>query len=633
MADTEAANLTYAQIDDDVLGAMKKPPAAYFAFLAVLATGVGVFFITWQYQIQVGMGVAGVSHPVGWGAYIGNFVFWVGIAHSGTFISAILHLLRSKWRDAVSRASEAMTIFAVMTAGLFPLIHLGRFWTFYYILPYPSQRQIWPDFLSPLVLDVLAITTYLIVSMIFFYVGMIPDLASARDRIAATSGANHWRARLYRIMALGWCGAASQWNHYGRAYLYFAALATPLVISVHSVVSWDFAVGILPGWHETIFPPYFVAGAIHSGLAMVLTLMIPLRRLLRLGRLVKVEHFESVAKTMIVTTLIVGYAYVIEPFIAWYGGNVFEKQWFWWVSTGERAPLYYLMIALNVLAPLTLVFRAARRNVLWLFILSLLVNAGMWIERYQIISAATAHDFLPHNWGWYSMTWVEIAITAGAFTLFLLFFTAFAKLLPVLPMTELKESVGHHKDRALGQPLPRDPGGRIAASACGVMAVFSRPDALLEALKHVRRNSTLKELEVFSPLKLGELSHALGLPHGPVRFWTLAGALLGLGGGFALAMGSAAVNNLIAGGKPPVMSIVPYCVVAFEGMILLGAIFNLLGMLFHARLKPGGRLPQVYDARFSRDRFGLFIACELERINQARSDLAATAPEELHVIR
>ncbi len=316
------ATLTFGQITETVLAPLKPPRRLYYGVLAVLAFVIAWAAACWVYQVKMGMGVTGLSIPVGWAVYITNFVFWIGIGHAGTLISAILHLVRARWRTAISRSAEAMTIFAVMTAGLFPLIHLGRVWVFFYIIPYPSERQLWPNFLSPLVWDVCAVSTYLTVSIIFWYIGIIPDLAAARDRWELTAGADHPRTRLYRAFALGWSGSGNQWRHHGRGYLFFAALATPLVISVHSVVSWDFAMANLPGWHTTIFAPYFVAGAIHSGLAMVLTLLIPMRRLLRLERVMTVDHFEAVAQTMIVTALIVGYAYAIEPFISWYSGDL-----------------------------------------------------------------------------------------------------------------------------------------------------------------------------------------------------------------------------------------------------------------------------------------------------------------------
>jgi len=275
-------SLTNTQIDDAILGAMSPARPRYMFAMLGLGGLVTLFFGLWIHQVRTGMGVAGINSPVGWGVYIASFVFWVGIAHSGTLISAILHLVRARWRTAVARSAEAMTIFAVMTAGLFPLIHLGRLGVFYFILPYPTTRQVYPNFLSPLVWDVVAISTYFTVSLVFWYVGLLPDLAAARDRWRRLYGPDHPRTRFYRAVAMGWSGSGNQWRHHGRAYLFFAALATPLVISVHSVVSWDFAMSILPGWHTTMFPPYFVAGAIHSGLAMVIVLLLPLRKLLGL---------------------------------------------------------------------------------------------------------------------------------------------------------------------------------------------------------------------------------------------------------------------------------------------------------------------------------------------------------------
>jgi molybdopterin-containing oxidoreductase family membrane subunit len=405
------AQLRYGAINDDVLNAMGKPRLGYFFALAFLGALVGWAALCWVYQIQLGMGVTGLNRPVGWAVYITNFVFWVGIAHSGTLISAILYLLRANWRDAVSRSAEAMTIFAIMTAGLFPLVHLGRLWAFYYIIPYPSQRQLWPNFISPLVWDVCAVSTYFTVSLIFWYIGMIPDLAAARDRYQAEPGPTGLRARIYGILSLGWSGSGSQWRHYGRSYLFFAALATPLVISVHSVVSWDFAMSLLPGWHSPIFPPYFVAGAIHSGLAMVLTLLIPMRKLLHLERLIELHHFEMLAKTIILTGSIVGYAYLVEGFTAWYSGDIFEWQLFVWRFNGPAAWMYWMCVICNVLIPQLFVLKKVRTSIAWLFAISLAVNVGMWLERLMIIFSSLAHDFLPQNWGSYFPTWVEASIT------------------------------------------------------------------------------------------------------------------------------------------------------------------------------------------------------------------------------
>jgi Ni/Fe-hydrogenase subunit HybB-like protein len=305
---SEAPQLTYGEIDRTVLDTLRPPSGGYWLVIMVLILGVLVGAACWGYQIFIGIGAGGQNIPVAWGTYLINFVFWVGIAHSGTLISAILHLMRAGWRNPIARAAETMTVFAVSIAGLFPFIHLGRVWMVYYMLPYPNQRYLWPNFQSPLVFDVVAISTYLTVSSLFWYTGLLPDLAAVRDR------ATGLRQKIFTILSLGWTGKHEQWRHYTRGYLFFAALATPLVVSVHSVVSWDFALSAVPGWHSTIFAPYFVAGAIHSGLAMVLTLMIPLRKIFHYERIVTMKILEAVAKTIIFTGLIVGYAYGIEYF-------------------------------------------------------------------------------------------------------------------------------------------------------------------------------------------------------------------------------------------------------------------------------------------------------------------------------
>ena len=624
------ATLNYSDINKDVLEPLKRPSRGYFLVVGLLACGVAWAVTCWVYQVQLGMGVTGLSIPVGWATYITNFVFWVGIAHSGTLISAILYLVRSRWRTAIARSAEAMTVFAVMTAGLFPLVHLGRLWVFYYIIPYPSQRQLWPDFISPLVWDVCAVTTYLIVSTIFWYVGLIPDLAAARDRALERLGPDHRRTRLYRRFALGWTGSGSQWQHYGRGYLFFAALATPLVVSVHSVVSWDFAVGLLPGWHTTIFAPYFVAGAIHSGLAMVLVLVIPMRRLLKLQRVITIDHFEAVAQTMIVTTLIVGYAYIVEPFISWYSGDLYEKQFAWWRATGWIAVFFWALALLNVLAPLLLVFRRFRRSLYALFIIGLLVNAGMWLERFVIIVGSTSHDFLPHNWHQYAPTWVELSISGGGLCFFLLWFLGFSKSVPTVSVGDLKEDMLRDKESPTPLPLQGKAPPDVRKAPGGVLAVFGSQEKLVEALRKVRR-SAFKAIEIFSPMRLKEAEKVMGRGVSPVRYWTLTGALLGCAGGFGLAIGSALVNSLIVGGKMPV-SIIPYCIVGFEGTILIGTLGNLAGVLFHARLSRS-KLPAVYDRRFSKDKFGLFIACPPEQAAAAREMLAAGSAEEVRDVR
>ncbi len=423
------------RFESDVLSVMGRPGFRYFAALGFCAFLVTLGFGLWGWQIFRGVGVAGISHPVGWGVYITNFVFWVGIAHSGTLISAVLFLFRAKFRTSFNRAAEAMTVFALMVAGLFPLIHLGRVWIFYYLLPYPNQRLLWPNFRSPLIWDVFAVTTYMIVSLVFFYVGMIPDLAVARRRLKG------FASRIFAILSLGWNGSLGQWRHYNKLYIFLAAFATPLVASVHSIVSWDFAVSIVPGWHTTIFAPYFVAGAILSGTAMVITLVWPMQRILKLENYITTDHFEAIAKILLLTSLIVSYSYIVETGFAFYGEHPFEAEQFRYRSFGDYAVLYWVMIFCNSLLPLTLFVRRLRRSLPYLFVLSLLVNVGMWIERFVIIVNSLARDYDPYAWGTYTPSPVEIGITLMSFGLFFLLYLIFLKVLPILSITELKE---HH---------------------------------------------------------------------------------------------------------------------------------------------------------------------------------------------
>ncbi|HAM33560.1 MAG TPA: hydrogenase [Deltaproteobacteria bacterium] len=423
----------YAKADRDILAAMEKPGRAYLAGLAFTATLTVIGGILWIYQIRNGLGVAGYTHPVNWAIYITNFVFWVGIAHSGTLISAVLYLFRARYRTSFNRAAEAMTVFALMVAGLFPLIHLGRSWVFYYLLPYPNQRQLWVNFRSPLIWDVFAVGTYFTVSLVFFYVGMIPDFAIARR---CKEGI---RKRFYQVLSLGWKGTEREWRHYGMLYLFLAAFATPLVASVHSVVSWDFAMSVVPGWHTTIFAPYFVAGAIFSGTAMVITLVIPLRKAMNLHEYITDDHFESIAKIMLFTSLIVSYAYIVEFGLAWYGGNVFETGAFRYRALGDFRYLTWAMIFCNSLVPLSLFVKRLRRNTTCLLVVSLLVNVGMWLERFVIIVASLAHDYDPYVWGTYSPTYVEVGISLGSFGMFFTLYLLFVKNLPVLSITEIKE--------------------------------------------------------------------------------------------------------------------------------------------------------------------------------------------------
>lgn len=403
--------------------------------------GVSVFCIL--YLIVTGVGVWGLNHPVGWAWDITNFVFWIGIGHAGTLISAILFLTRQKWRTSINRAAEAMTLFAVVCAGIFPAIHVGRIWMVWYLAPVPNQYAIWQNFRSPLLWDVFAVSTYFTVSLLFWYTGLIPDLATMRDR--AKGKIKQWA---YGIFALGWRGSNRQWRHYEMAYLLLAALSTPLVLSVHSVVSFDFAVSVIPGWHTTIFPPYFVAGAIFGGFAMVLTLMLPARAIYGLHDLITAKHVDNMAKIILLTGSIVGYAYLMEVFIAWYGANEFERYAFWNRAFGPYSWAYWTMISLNVISPQLFWFRRFRYNIYVVFAVCMCVNAGMWFERFVIIVTSLHRDFLPSSWGMFFPTWVDIWTFVGTFGIFLALFLLFIRYLPMVAMSEVKgvlpEADPHH---------------------------------------------------------------------------------------------------------------------------------------------------------------------------------------------
>ena len=425
----------YPTVDREVLKALSKPERVYYLLLGLSIAGILLGTACEIYQFSVGMGVTGLMHPVMWGIYLICFVFWIGIAHSGTLISAILYLFRARWRTAVARSAEAMTVFALMAAGIFPIIHLGRVWIFYWLIPYPNPMNVWPNFQSPLMFDFVAVNTYLTVSCLFWFTGLVPDLAVVRDR---TSGI---RRRIYGFFSLGWTGSHKQWRHYGWSYLLLAGLATPLVISVHSVVSWDFAVAIIPGYHSTIFAPYFVAGAILSGLSMVLVLVIPIRRIFRFEDLIPLETLESIAKMIIFMSLIIGYSYLIESFMAWYSGNMIERDSYLWRAIGHYAPQFWIMVLFNAVFPLAFFIKRIRTSLAWLFIIALLVNIGMWYERFVIIVGSIAHDFDPYVWGIYYPNWVELGLMVGSFSIFFFLFLLFIKFAPAISIAEVKEGL------------------------------------------------------------------------------------------------------------------------------------------------------------------------------------------------
>lgn len=427
--------LNYTETDVDLMATFQRPGKVYWTLLTILVLLVLAGALAWVNQIQTGIGLAGKNSPVGWAMYITTFVFWVGIAHSGTLISAILFLVRVRWRAAVYRSAEAVTVFAVMTAGLFPFIHLGRVWVAHWIMPLPNFGGLWPNFRSPLAWDVLAISTYFTVSSTFFIMGMLPDLAIVRDK------AKGWRKKLYGMLSLGWQGTDLQWRHFTAAYLFLAALATPLVISVHSIVSWDFAMSIMPGWHSTIFAPYFVAGAIHSGLAMVVLLLIPIRKSFRLERYITMHHFESLAKFIIFTALVVGSAYVIEIFIAWYSHNPFEQSIFLYRAFGDYSFAFWLLMTTNIAVPMLLWWRKVRTSIPALVVICISIEIGMWLERFVIIVTSLAHDYLPSAWGLYQPTLTDSVIVIGSFAWFFMLFMIFVKVLPAVSMWEVKEQL------------------------------------------------------------------------------------------------------------------------------------------------------------------------------------------------
>jgi molybdopterin-containing oxidoreductase family membrane subunit len=421
----------------------RKPPRGWWGGFALSFLLLMLLLYTIGYLLTVGVGIWGINVPVAWGFAIINFVWWIGIGHAGTLISAILLLLRQQWRTSINRFAEAMTLFAVACAGLFPLFHMGRPWFFYWMAPYPSTMGIWPQFRSPLIWDVFAVSTYFTVSLLFWYVGLIPDLATLRDR------SQTWLGRVaYGVLAMGWRGSARHWMRYETAYLLLAGLATPLVVSVHTVVSFDFAVANLPGWHSTIFPPYFVAGAIYAGFAMVLVLAIPLRAVYGLEDFITQRHIQNMAKIMLATGLVVSYGYFIEAFMAWYSANKYEM--FVQVNrmTGPYRVAYWALIACNVVVPQVLWVKRVRSSPPLLFVVALVVLIGMWLERYVIVITSLHRDFLPSSWGMYTPTFWDWAMFFGTIGLFFCLLFLFLRFLPMISIAEMRALVAEEEKEA-----------------------------------------------------------------------------------------------------------------------------------------------------------------------------------------
>jgi Ni/Fe-hydrogenase subunit HybB-like protein len=416
---------------------VRAPGQTPFWWLGGFATALLMFAgfnVCMAVLFYFGVGIWGIRVPSAWGFAIVNFVWWIGIGHAGTFISAILLLLNQEWRTSINRFTEAMTLFAVACAGLFPILHLGRPWVFFWLLPYPNSLDLWPQFRSPLLWDVFAVSTYALVSLLFWYVGLIPDLATLRDRAPYK-----WQQRIYGVMSLGWRGSIKHWQRYQQLYLLLAGLATALVVSVHSIVSLDFAVSIVPGWHSSIFPPYFVAGAIFSGFAMVVTLLVPLRYLYHWEEFFTIRHFDNMGKVMLVTGLIVGHGYLMETFTSFYSGDIFEMAMMQKRLYGAFAPLYWTIITCNVAIPQLLWFPRVRRKLWLLFAISIVINIGMWSERYVIVTSSLEKDYLPSAWRDYYGTFWDWATLAGSFGLFLSLIFLFIRLLPAISMHESSE--------------------------------------------------------------------------------------------------------------------------------------------------------------------------------------------------
>ena len=442
---------TLHEITDDVSRIVERTPSKQWILLTGLTASLLLVMLgSITKLVLTGLGVWGINNTIGWAWDITGFVFWIGIGHAGTLISAILYLLRQKWRTSINRAAEAMTLFAVLAALIYPTFHVGRVWFLYWVFPVPNQMSIWPNFRSPLLWDVFAVSTYGLVSLLFWFTGLVPDIATIRDRAKTRA-----KQIIFGILSLGWRGSHRHWMHYERAYLILAGISTPLVLSVHSVVSFDFAVSILPGWHTTIFPPYFVAGAIFSGFAMVLTLMLIARRVYGLEHLVTIRHIENMCKVIIATGSMVGYAYAIEFFISWYSGNMYERFAFINRATGPYAWAYWTMITCNVITPQLFWFKKIRTSPILVWLLAAVVNVGMWFERFVIIVTSLHRDYLPSSWSYFHPTIWDISLFAGTFGLFFTLFMLFIKFLPMVAMAEVKgvmPAADPHAHAPTGEP-------------------------------------------------------------------------------------------------------------------------------------------------------------------------------------
>jgi Ni/Fe-hydrogenase subunit HybB-like protein len=639
-----------AEVDRVVLAAIDRPGRSTWIAVGALAAGIGFAAACFLYQARVGLGVAGINHPVGWAVYIASFVYWVGIAHSGTLLSASLLLARARWRLPLARAAEMMTIAALVVAGLFPLIHLGRVGAFYYTLPIPNPQGLWPNFSSPLTWDVLAILTYLVVSVLFLYASLVPDLAVVRDA-GPEAQRRPLRQPIAALLALGWRGTTRQYAVLGATHRVLAGLATALVFLVSTIVSFDFAMSILPGWHGTHFGPYFVSGAIHSGLAMVLLVLIAIRRQLRLGALIGPDHLARVARLLGMTALVMAYFYLVEPFIAWISGDPYERAMVAYRARGPYAPVFYLMLVLNVLVPATLLMRRARRAIGWLIAVGTLVNLGMWLERVIIVVTATAHDFLPANWGHYVPRPIELAILAGAGCLFALSILILTRLVPPVAIAEIKGDLVLETEPAAAEaaegdavateeladvpaataapetpPLPETP-VVVQQQLLGVFALARQASVAARSLIAAR----IGRVDVLAPCPTSAHRAVAGERRGGepwIAAWAVAGALLGFAAGLLVPLATARVFGLVIGAKPAA-PIPAYLVIAALLLVLGASLGGFAGFLVHGLVRGRGADRSLFDPRFSHDRFGILVDCAPERAALAYELLTASGAEEI----
>lgn len=598
---------TFETVSDKISALVLAPPtttgwmAGFAASCALLLLLVGVIV----YLVAVGVGIWGVNVPVAWGFAIVNFVWWIGIGHAGTLISASLLLLRQHWRTGISRFAETMTLAAITCASLFPLLHLGRPWFFYWLLPYPNTVAVWPQFRSALVWDVFAVLTYMLVSLLFWYVSLIPDLATLRDRTRSRI-AGH----IYAILSLGWRGDVRHWGRHRTAYHLLAGLATGLVVSVHSIVAFDFATTVLPGWHTTILPPYFVTGALHSGFAMVLVLIIPLRRIYRLQEFITQRHLQNVGKLLLTTSLILGYCYLVEVFGHWYSHS--EVEWYAILMrlSGPYAVAYWATVACSVLAPQVLWLRRARSSRPLLWTLGLVVLIGMWLERYVIVLSSLHRDFLPSSWGPYSATIWDWATFLGTFGLFFAILLVCLRWLPMISMFETRELVSQANERPEENeqdewPEENEPPEEIEPDPAnprppvyGMLAEFASSTALVDAIYRAQQ-AGYQRLEAYSPVPEQDIEEALGYRRSWLPILVFLGGMGGALGGYFLQYYLNAVDYPINVGGRPLNSWPPFTVVTFELTVLVASLTAVLGMLALSGL------PRLHHPVFNVPRFSL----------------------------